>query len=165
VIPRVLALAAALLFAGAAAADSPLRPPVLSIASKAGIQDGVQGSYCIRDAAQGVCADSTQPHPTLVSVVRPGARLALRTSDGTLTKPTFSVGALGCSGTGPSRAVRLRGDVWRITAPARPGGYELLVSTRFTAAETHGDTMVGVGILVSRTKARRILPAKRFAVC
>ena len=162
---RLLALAAVLVIAGAAAAAAPLRPPQLSIVSKAGAQQGVQGSYCIRDAAQGLCADAIQPHPTLVSVVRPEARLALHTSEGALTNPTVSVGALGCNGSGAPRAVRMRGGVWRITAPARPGRYELLVFARFTTATAHGDTTVGVGVLVSRTKVRRILPSKSFTVC
>ena len=54
---------------------------------------------------------------------------------------------------------------WRVTAPARPGAYDLLVFTRFKTETTKGDTSMAFGVVVSRTKVRRIVPAARYAVC
>jgi hypothetical protein len=39
------------------------------------------------------------------------------------------------------------------------------VFTRFETETTRGDTSTVFGLLVSRTKARRILPASQYAVC
>jgi hypothetical protein len=161
----VLLGVAALGLAGAAGADTAPRPPDLSIRSNAGVQPGMQGSYCVRDSTQGVCADTTQPHPNLVSVVRPGARVVLRVADGTLSEPSVAVDALGCSGLGNSKPLRNRNGRWQIAVPTRPGAYELFVFARFATSETSGDTSAGFGVLVSRSKARRILPADRFRRC
>ena len=158
-------VALALAGAGAAAADTPLQPPDLTLWSKAGIQAGVQGSSCVRDQAQGVCRDSAPPHPTQLNVVRPGGNLVLRVSAGTLSGPSASLGLLACNGSMSKKAVRRRNGRWQITAPKRPGAYELFVFSRFTTDQTHGDTSEGFGLLVSRTKARRIVPAARYAVC
>ena len=131
----------------------------------AGMQTGAQGSYCVRDSTEGMCADTIQPHPTLVSIVRPGGPLALRPSEGSLSSVSVSAGALGCNGIGAHRRVRLRNGVWQVTAPSRPGAYELQVFTRFETETTQGDTSTVFGLLVSRTKARRIVPASQYAVC
>jgi hypothetical protein len=131
----------------------------------AGVQPGAQGSYCVRDSTQGVCGDTTQPHPSLVSIVRPGGRIAVRPSEGSLSSLSVSLGSLGCNGTWATLRVRLRNGVWQFTAPKRPGAYELFVFARFTTEQTTGDTSAGFGLLVSRTKARRIAPAGPFAVC
>jgi hypothetical protein len=157
--------AALVLVMSAAAADTALQPPGLSIRSKAGVQQGVQGSYCIRDATQGICADTTQPHPNRVSVVRPGARIVLRVADGTLSDPSVAIGAFGCSGLGRSKPLRTSNGRWQIAVPRRPGAYELFVFARFATAETSGDTSAGFGVLVSRSKPRQILSADPYRVC
>ncbi len=36
---------------------------------------------------------------------------------------------------------------------------------RFQTETTSGDTSMAFGLLVSRTKARRIVPASQYAVC
>ena len=92
-------------------------------------------------------------------------RLVVKTSAGTLWNPYVSIGALGCSGSGRSKALRHRNGVWQFTVPRRRGAYELLVSSRFDTDEVHGDTSVAFGVVVSRTKARRIVPASQYAVC
>jgi hypothetical protein len=131
----------------------------------AGAQAGAQGSYCARDSTQGVCADTLQPHPSMISIVRPGGRLALRPSEGVLSSVSASVGALGCDGPGSPRRVRLRNGVWQVTAPARPGAFELRVFAQFETETTRGDTSMAFGVLVSRNKLRRIVPAGSYAVC
>jgi hypothetical protein len=162
---RLLPAIAALLVVGTAGAAATLQPPDLTLRSKAGVQAGVQGSYCVRDATQGICGDTGPPHPTRLNVVRPGGRLTLRVSEGTLSSPSASLGLLGCNGSLSTRAVARRNGVWQITAPARPGAYELLVFARFSTDTTSGDTSEGFGVLVSRSKARRIVPAAPYAVC
>jgi hypothetical protein len=161
----VIMITAFFCVAAATAADEPLRPPDLSLRSFAGAQAGVQGSYCVRDSTQGVCGDTTQPLANVVSIVRPGGRLALRPSEGSLTSVSVSLGALRCNGTWRSLRVRLRNGVWQFSAPKRPGAYGLFVFARFTTEQTSGDTSAGFGLLVSRNKPRRIVPAGPYAVC
>ena len=131
----------------------------------AGLQTGAQGTYCVRDDRQNICADAVQPHPDKVSIVRPGGHLALRPSEGRLSSVSASFGALGCDGAGSPTRVRFHNGAWRVTAPARPGAYDLLVFTRFRTETTKGDTSMAFGVVVSRTKVRRIVPAARYAVC
>jgi hypothetical protein len=162
----ILALVAVAAVAGTAAAATSLEAPQLTLKSKAGTLTGKQGSGgCISSNTVIQCADGLQPHPDLVSVVRPGERLVVKTSAGTLWNPHVSIGALGCSGSGRSKALRHPNGVWQFTAPRRRGAYELLVSSRFDTDEAHGDTSVAFGVVVSRTKARRIVPASQYAVC
>jgi hypothetical protein len=146
--------------AGAAAT---LQPPALSLKSKAGTQAGVQGSYCIRSETVTQCADSIGPHASVLAVVRPGERLVLG-ANAALNAPKASLGLVGC-GTGSSKPFHRHAGVWRLAAPKRPGAYEVGVSTSFTTETVRGDTSVAFGILVSRHKARRIVPAARYAVC
>jgi hypothetical protein len=138
---------------------------VLSLKSIAGTQVGAQGSYCVGDESRNICADAAQPHPAKVTVVRPGGRLVLRTSGATLSDPSVAVVALDCEGFGRPRAIHKRNGVWQVRAPKRRGAYELQLFTRFRTERTSGDTSVGFGVLVSRSKARRIVPAAPYEVC
>ena len=154
-----------LVLVASATAAATLQPPTVALKTIAGTQTGAQGSYCVRDSTEGICGDTVQPHPTLASIVRPGGRLALRPSEGSLSSVSVSIGALGCNGIGAHRRVRFRNGVWQVTAPSRPGAYELQVFARFETETTRGDTSMAFGLLVSRTKARRIVPASQYAVC
>jgi hypothetical protein len=149
----------------AAAGGARLSPPTLSLKSAAGTQLGAQGSYCVGDSSQNICADGAQPHPSKVTVVRPGGRLVLKTFAATLSEPSVALVALGCEGFGRPRALHQRNGVWQVRAPRRRGAYELQVFARFRTEHTSGDTSVGFGVLVSRSKARRIVPAAPYEVC
>ena len=61
--------------------------------------------------------------------------------------------------------MRFHNGASRVTAPARPGAYELQVLTRFETKTAKGDTSTAFGVVVSRTKVRRMVPAARYAVC
>jgi hypothetical protein len=161
----IAALLAVAALAGTAAAATSLEAPQLTLKSRAGTLTGKQGIGCISTDTLTQCADGIQQHPDLVAVVRPGERLVVKTSAGTLWSPNVAIGALGCSGWGRSKALPHRNGVWQLTAPRRRGAYELLVVSRFDTGETHGDTSVAFGVVVSRTKARRIVPASQYAVC
>ena len=159
-----LGLCAAFVVAAASAASS-LAPPVLKLKGKAGTQAGAQGSSCVTGGGVSQCADTVQPHPTKVSVVRPGGRLTLVASGATLSGPSAAFGALGCEGSGRSTPIRRRHAAWWIVAPRRSGAYELQVFTNFRTHSLKGDTSVAFGVLVSRTKPRRVVPAAPYEVC
>jgi hypothetical protein len=158
----IVAVAAAALV-GTGAAATTLEAPQITLKAHAGILTGVQGSTCVSSATLTQCADSIGPHPQTVAIVRPGGRLVLR-AEALLSGPSVSAGLLGC-GTGWRKHIRGQGGRWTLKAPRRPGAYELLLTTRFQTEATHGDTSVAFGVVVSRTKARRIVPASQYAVC
>jgi hypothetical protein len=133
--------------------------------TRAGALAGQQGSYCLSTDSESQCVDMLWPHPSAAAVVRPREWIVLRSSEGSLSSPTVAVGALGCDGSGGTVAIHKRSGLWRLRAPRRPGGYALVVSARFRTDAARGDTTAGFGIIVSRTKARAIVPASRHTVC
>lgn len=149
--------------AGTAAASSSLVPPPFFLRSKAGVQQGAQGSYSFQTDTFAQFADAMPPHADRLAVVRPREWLTLN-ADGELNAPSALLGAVGC-GTGPWKQFRMHHGAWQVRAPQRPGAYELGMSTQFRTDEMRGQTVVAFGILVSRTKARAIIPAASYKLC
>jgi hypothetical protein len=160
---RLLPAVVALVVVGTAAAASSLQPPAFFLRSKAGIQQGNPGSYSFQTDTFAQFADAMPPHPERLAIVRPGEWLVL-SADADLNAPSATLGAVGC-GTGAWKQFRQRHGAWQVKAPQRPGAYEVGASTQFRTDEMSGNIEVTFGILVSRTKARALIPAAPYKLC
>ena len=150
------------------------RPPPILLESRAGVQRAVQESYCVSEVRDtggtGVCADTPDLRPRRLSVVRPGEVVSIALPGATIVRrdptchPRCAAGAavfrLGRRKTLVGR-FRLSGERTRWLVRLRPGAYEVEVFVGLfrTSDGRSGDTSGSLGILVSRTQPRRIVPA------
>lgn len=147
--------------------------PATVLSSRAGRQHGVQGSYCVsypvdeRDTGRVTqCVDAVPDlHPNRLSVVRPREVVMIAVREATMVTGGAAVFRLGCD----DRAIRRfslaeRTTRWRVRLT--PGAYEIDVFVRFETADGRsGDTSGLVGLVVSRTRERRIIPAPDSPGC
>ncbi|MDQ4081501.1 MAG: hypothetical protein M3123_01220 [Actinomycetota bacterium] len=166
----LLPLALALALPVAARAQ---RPPPILLESGAGIQRAVQESYCVSKVDEtggaGVCADTPDLRPRRLSVVRPGEVVTIALPGATIVRrdpgchPLCEAGAA-VFRLGRRKALvarfRLAGERTRWLVRLRPGAYEVEVFVGLfrTTDGRSGDTSGSLGILVSRTQPRRIVP-------
>jgi hypothetical protein len=135
----------------------PVRPPEIVLASAAGKQIALLGSYCVTATdestgqSQGLCADSMWPHPKRVSVVHPGDSVSVVLSDANVRKDgSVTVLPLGCEHTVVKTIPLTPGQ--QSTAFAvdlDPGAYELQVFAPFKAAASSGDVSGALGLVVA----------------
>ena len=169
----VLLLALALALALPAAARAQCPPPIL-LESRAGVQRAMQESYCVTkaDDTGGVtlCADTLDLRPRRLSVVRPGEVVTIAVPGATIVhrdpschprcEASAAVYRLGGRKTLVAR-FRLSGERTGWPVRLRPGAYEVEVFVGLfrTMDGRSGSTSGSLGILVSRTRPRRVLPA------
>jgi len=137
---------------------APVRPPEIVLVSAAGKQIALPGSYCViatdvsTGQSQGLCADSTWPHPKRVSVVHPGDSVSVVLSDANVRHDgAVTVLPLGCEHTVLKTISLTPGE--QSTAFAvdlDPGAYELQVFAPFKAAASRGDVSGALGLVVAR---------------
>ena len=118
----------------------------------------------------GICADTLDLRPRRLSVVRPGEIVTVALPGATIVhrdptchprcEASAAVYRLGGRKTVVAR-FRLSGERTRWPVELRPGAYELEVFVGLfrTTDGRSGDTKGSLGILVSRTQPRRIVPA------
>jgi hypothetical protein len=136
-------------------------PPLL-LRTRAGVVRATKGSSCVQytnpDTGEGtgVCADTPYPAPQQLVIVRPKERvqLVLRGGRGFLVE----VHRFGCERRAIARVRIAPAGRWRVAL--HPGLYELLVHVqKFELGRREGDVSGGLGLWVSRHKARDIVPA------
>jgi len=135
-------------------------PPATSLASRAGVQRGVQGSFCVNSAHSSRCGDSTYPYAKRLSVVRPGESARIRIAGPRGIELTLH--PLGCAKRVVRRASLAPDGLWRVDVP--PGLYDLEVFSRFSGRGVSGDTTAGLGLWVDRTHRLELVPAKSVRV-
>jgi photosystem II stability/assembly factor-like uncharacterized protein len=154
-------------------ARSPQAPPPIFLVSEAGFQRAAQGSFCLTitnddGTGIGLCADTVDPEPRRLSIVRPGERVTIRLRGATFAAGRVSVHPRGCEDRVRWR-FRLTGPTTRWTVPriSRPEKrFELDVSAVFRTADGRsGDTWGTLGLLVSKTRARDVIPAGDSLAC
>jgi len=144
------------------------RPPAIVLVSEAGKQVAVAGSSCVTytdpdtGEGSGVCSDSTWPHPTKVSVVRPGETVSVLLSGATVDEEgSVGVLPLGCEHD-VLRTIDLPAGKQSTAFPVDldPGAYELYVFARFKADDGRsGDASGSVGLLVDEDASVGIEPS------
>jgi hypothetical protein len=172
--PRLALLLPLTLALALPAAARAQRPPPILLESRAGVQRAVQESYCVSKVeatgGTGLCADTPDLRPRRLSVVRPGEAVTIRVPGARIVRrdpachPRCEAGAavfrLGRRKT-PIARFRLEGERTRWPVRLGPGVYEVEVFVGLfrTSDGRSGDTSGSLGILVSRTEPRRIVPA------
>ena len=128
-----------------------VRPPQITLETRAGSQRAVQGSSCVQGNGAGICADTAYPAPRRLSVVRPGERVRVRVAGA--TSIDLEVHRFGCHAEA-LRHVDLDADGrWRVDLPR--GAYELVALARLG----NGDTSGGVGMWVDPKRPLAVVPA------
>jgi hypothetical protein len=141
----------------------PVRPPTIELVSEAGVQQAVQGSYCINGPDSGECVDFEAPAgPEQLSVVRPGEVVTIVLSPASAVEGTASVRRRGCEEELASVALR---PETRWKADLELGAYELHISTTFELGSTSGDTSGVLGLLVDADAPLEVRPAGPPAAC
>jgi hypothetical protein len=154
----------------AVAASSSQRPPPIVLRSTAGRQRAVQGSFCVTGPVEGgwvtLCADTIDPEPRWLSVVRPKERVTIRVRGATSARGVVVVHPRGCENR-IARTFYIRRSTKRWVVQLEPGRYELDVSiSEFTTSDGRsGDTTAALGLLVSETRATDVIPANGSLAC
>jgi hypothetical protein len=160
-------------YAAGSGASPPQTPPRISLVSKAGAQRGVEGSYCVAVVTDegGVvrCADGVDPEPRRLSVVRPRERVTIRLRGATEADGAVSVHPRGCEDLTRWR-FKITGPIthWIVPRILRPKRrfFELSLFAEFTMADGRtGDTSGALGLLISRTRPRDVIPAHDHLAC
>jgi hypothetical protein len=156
-------------------------PPDVVLASEAGRQVGVVGSYCVENPAEGygACADGTRPAAKRANVVAPGETVtflldgarAVR-APGCRSRDHSCVGEAqvspaGCRAATVARVGFERGSETRWRVNLEPGAYELQVFVNFEADDGRsGDVSVALGLLVDPDAEPAVVPMPASAaVC
>jgi hypothetical protein len=136
-------------------------PPKILLTSEAGIQVATPGGYCGPSNGAMICVDTTEPHPTEVSVVRPGGAVSIRlVGYRVLSGSEVAVKPYGC-GQDALQTFRLdpgrEATTWEVSL--EPGEYELHVFARFAYGEAlRGDVGGALGLRVDDSAAIAVKP-------
>jgi hypothetical protein len=136
-------------------------PPKIVLTSHAGIQMATLGSYCGPSNGAMMCADTPEPHPTEVSVVRPGEAVSIRlVGHRVLSGSQISVKPYGCA-QDVLETFRLdpgnEATTWEVSL--EPGEFELHVFARFAYGEAlRGDVSGALGLRVDESAAIAVEP-------
>lgn len=142
-------------------------PPTITLASKNGNQDAVQGSYCLHGAGGGVCADSVATYPREVTVVVAGDEVAVVIADAAVERSpgchsdneqdcigSVTVRPLGCQRPEVQSLPLALGPETHWTVDLDPGAYQLDVHVHFKSSAARGDVSGSLGLIVAdRTMA------------
>jgi hypothetical protein len=141
----------------------PRRPPTIELVSEAGVQQAVQGSYCINGPDSGECVEFEAPAgPEQLSVVRPGEVVTIVVTPASAVEGTASVRRRGCDE--ELTSVVLHPET-RWTVDLEPGAYELQIFTTFELGSTSGDTSGGLGLLVDADAPLEVRRAGPLVAC
>jgi hypothetical protein len=158
----------------AVAGDIPQRPPVVNLRSRSPWQRGVWGTFCVfvpdeDGGGVSLCADAADdPEPRWLSVVRPGERIAIFLRKAATASGAAFVYPRGCEDRPARRSFEIAGrrTTWVVPPRSGPKRVELSLWFRFTTVDGRvGDTDAALGILVSRTRARGLVPNRNSLDC
>jgi hypothetical protein len=155
--------------------EIPQRPPVISLRSKSPRQRGVWGTFCVtmppnKDGVSvSLCADAADdPEPRWLSVVRPGERIVIWLRKTTSASGTVFVYARGCEDRPARRTFKITGrrTAWVVPPGFGAKSFELSLWFEFTTTDgRYGDTEAALGILVSNTRERDLVPNRNRLDC
>jgi len=127
-------------------------PPAIVLTSQAGIQVAARGSFCGPSNGAVLCVDTREPHPTELTVARPGETVSIRVVGRRVVGGSeVAVKPYGC-GQEAVETLRLEpGDeptAWEVDLA--PGAYELHVFARYAyGGAGRGDVSGALGLRVA----------------
>ena len=160
-------------------------PPPIVLASDAGRQTAVPGSFCVdytdeaAGQAVGACGDSGPITPERLSTVRRGEEVRIVLEHANVTRPegcvseekqscigSVAVHPLGCERKIVAEIPLALGPETNWRVDLEPGAYELDVFAYFDAPDGRtGDVSGSLGVLVDQTAPLEIAPAGKSPDC
>jgi hypothetical protein len=159
----------------AGATHVPQRPPVIVLDSGSPNQRAVWGTFCVTvppDPGKSVyvtlCADAADDsEPRRLSVVRPGERITIAFRKTKKVRGIVGVYKRGCEDEPPRATFKLRSAKTRWVVPREfRWRFELSIFARFETRDGRsGDTEAALGLFVSTTRERGLLPNRDRLDC
>jgi hypothetical protein len=137
-------------------------PPQIVLKSRAGMQVAALGSSCGPSNGAFMCLDTTEPHPSKMTLVRRGEAISIRlVGRRVLGDSEVSVRPYGCRQEALESFPLEPGDEptgWTVDVP--PGDYELHVFARYAYGKAgRGDVSGALGLRVDDSAALTVAPA------